>query len=252
MKIKILIVLPLILTVGILLGHLMLVLGNPGTPSPVGHPTEQIGAGTFGEVGNYNFPGTSKVGIGTETPGYELDVRGTIDTTYLRVEGTGTALYVAGTAYMSHLGVGGLPDASYRINTPGDVKISGKLYTDYIQGVSSNLDLTLMPYGTSRIVQVGYGGTPRNFAVWGDTNLWGNLNVGGRVTNLRLPLGVDQDLPGGSPNLGARVAGVGTCTVDDRGKIEIRKDNTGTAYDSLCYCGYYENGYKWICLVWST
>ena len=53
MKVKILIVLPLILTVGILLGHLMQVLAS--APSPVGHTASQTGGSTIDEL-TFNSP----------------------------------------------------------------------------------------------------------------------------------------------------------------------------------------------------
>jgi len=43
-------------------------------PNP-GHPASQIGAGTFGEEGNYIFPGASRVGINISSPIAALDVR---------------------------------------------------------------------------------------------------------------------------------------------------------------------------------
>ena len=48
------------------------------TPNP-GHSVTEIGSGTFGEVGNYIFPGASNVGIGIGStfPSYNLDVQGT-------------------------------------------------------------------------------------------------------------------------------------------------------------------------------
>ena len=46
------------------------------TPNP-GHSAAEIGSGTFGEVGNYIFPGASNVGIGVASPSYNLDVQGT-------------------------------------------------------------------------------------------------------------------------------------------------------------------------------
>jgi hypothetical protein len=49
MKVKILIVLPLILTVGILLGHLMQVLANPGIVTNPGHSAASIGGTLVGE-----------------------------------------------------------------------------------------------------------------------------------------------------------------------------------------------------------
>jgi hypothetical protein len=120
MKIKFLIILPLILSLGILLGYWMQVLANPMTLPNPGHPASQIGGDTDPERTFYS-------------------------------------------------------NAKYIFQN--DLQISGKLYTDMIQGLNSNLDFTLMPPTASKTVQVGYGGTPRNFAVWGDTNLYGNLNV---------------------------------------------------------------------------
>jgi len=60
MKVKFLIILPLILTVGILLGHLMQVLAS--APSPVGHTASQTGGTTdaertFNDPGKYHFKG---------------------------------------------------------------------------------------------------------------------------------------------------------------------------------------------------
>lgn len=59
---------------------------------------------------------------------------------------------------------------------------SGNLYVNMITGLNPNFDLTLMPPTALKSVQVGYGGTPRNFHVWGDTYLHSNLNVGTSLT----------------------------------------------------------------------
>ena len=81
MKLKFLIILPLILSLGILIGHLMQVLASPGTPNP-GHSVSQIGSGTFAEQGDYIFPGTSRIGIGTTDPGTnKLKVAGNTEIT---------------------------------------------------------------------------------------------------------------------------------------------------------------------------
>jgi len=49
---------------------------NPGAPNP-GHSVSDLGSGVFSEEGTYAFPGASLIGIGTTSPGYKLDVRGT-------------------------------------------------------------------------------------------------------------------------------------------------------------------------------
>jgi len=49
---------------------------SPGAPNP-GHSVSEIGSGVFGEEGVYAFPGASTVSIGTTSPSYKLDVRGT-------------------------------------------------------------------------------------------------------------------------------------------------------------------------------
>jgi len=56
----------------------------------------------------------------------------------------------------------------------GDLNVGGTIYTDMIQGKTSGFDLTLMPYDSSRTVQVGYGGTPRDLSVWGNLNVYTN------------------------------------------------------------------------------
>jgi len=48
---------------------------SPGAPNP-GHSVSEIGSGVFAEEGTYAFPGVSTVGIGTTSPDYKLDVRG--------------------------------------------------------------------------------------------------------------------------------------------------------------------------------
>ncbi len=75
-----------------------------------------------------------------------------------------------------------------------------------------------------------------------------NLIVDGKITTgaLFIPLGANQNI---STNLVSRVGGYGSCLSSDRGKMEIRRDISAPAYDSLCYCGYWVDGYKWICLV---
>jgi len=47
-----------------------------GKPNP-GHSASEIGAGTFGEAGDYVFPAGSRIGIGT-APSYNLDVAGDV------------------------------------------------------------------------------------------------------------------------------------------------------------------------------
>ena len=49
---------------------------SPGAPNP-GHSVAEIGSGVFAEEGAYAFPGASTVSIGTTSPDYKLDVRGT-------------------------------------------------------------------------------------------------------------------------------------------------------------------------------
>jgi len=65
----------LIFFLGMLTSYLP-ALAFPGKPNP-GHSASEIGAGTFGEAGDYVFPAGSRVGIGT-APSYNLDVAGDI------------------------------------------------------------------------------------------------------------------------------------------------------------------------------
>ena len=65
----------LIFFLGMLAGYFP-ALAFPGTPNP-GHSASEIGAGTFGEAGDYVFPLGSRVGIGT-APSYALDVAGDV------------------------------------------------------------------------------------------------------------------------------------------------------------------------------
>jgi hypothetical protein len=65
----------LVFFLGMLTGYLP-ALAFPGKPNP-GHSASEIGAGTFGEAGDYVFPAGSRVGIGT-APSYNLDVAGDI------------------------------------------------------------------------------------------------------------------------------------------------------------------------------
>jgi hypothetical protein len=65
----------LIFFLGMLTGYFP-ALAFPGKPNP-GHSASEIGAGTFGEAGDYVFPAGSRVGIGT-APSYNLDVAGDI------------------------------------------------------------------------------------------------------------------------------------------------------------------------------
>jgi hypothetical protein len=84
MRVKFLIVLPMILSLGILIGHMMQVLASPGTPNP-GHSVAQIGSGTFAEQGDYIFPGTSRIGIGTSSPTSKLHLYDAATNNYLTI-----------------------------------------------------------------------------------------------------------------------------------------------------------------------
>ncbi|MCX6821495.1 MAG: hypothetical protein NTW30_01825, partial [Candidatus Aenigmarchaeota archaeon] len=93
MKTKILILLPIVFSVGLLLGHLMLVLASVIIKNP-GHTADQINAGTFADDDNYIFKSGAKVGIGTN-PSLTLDVNGDVRVGGARISFTG----VDGTGY---------------------------------------------------------------------------------------------------------------------------------------------------------
>jgi hypothetical protein len=59
-----------------------------------------------------------------------------------------------------------------------DLTVTGQLQVSNIVGRTDWL--TLMPATSSQYVQVGYGGTPRDLHVWGNTYAESNLTVGGK------------------------------------------------------------------------
>ncbi|MFQ5648207.1 MAG: hypothetical protein ACE5FW_03135 [Candidatus Aenigmatarchaeota archaeon] len=69
-------------------------------PNP-GHSAAEIGTGTFGEEGDYIFPGASKVGIGL-TPAYSLDVES--ESTAIRTQSTGAGAGILGSSSTGYAG----------------------------------------------------------------------------------------------------------------------------------------------------
>jgi hypothetical protein len=197
-------------------------IGGWGTATQVAFFTATT---TIGSDSNLYWDNTNKrLGIGTTTPAYKLDVIGTLRTTatttfagnvgigttnpsskldvvgnieidswdsqlwqgyagggYMRRSIGGahgwssTTLYINGwNDWSSGVSIGG-PGGTSNLAVTGNLNVGGTEYTDTIQGRSSGVNLTLMPYSSNEYVQVGYGGTPR------DLYVWGNLNVGGKL-----------------------------------------------------------------------
>ncbi|MDI6826814.1 MAG: PA14 domain-containing protein [Candidatus Aenigmarchaeota archaeon] len=183
------------------------------------HPASEIRPGTFGK-GDYKFPGSLNVtgflNIGKflriwnfgGNPNFDLlgaskfhfikdggylNPLMTLDNAgNLWVKGGITAAslttynQICPTGWSCHIKTWDIAAQSAKLygylDVSSNLNVGGTLYVNTVTGLTSGTDLTLMPPSTSKSVQVGYGGTPRNFHVWGDTYLHSNLDVGGKTT----------------------------------------------------------------------
>jgi len=137
------------------------------------HPAEELRYGTFGgtNIGDYTFP-------------RDLTVKRNLKF----YDGSSIGSLTVGGVFNFQLGKS--PGYFSFIDTSSNTLLKldkDSLYVNRITGLTSGFDLTLMPSSTANSVQVGYGGTPRNFHVWGDTYLHGNLNVDGKIYGWNVP-----------------------------------------------------------------
>ena len=189
---------------------------------------DQLVIGVTGGGGAYTNPalysnakmviqGNGNVGIGTTSPGYNLDVNG-----MTRVNAGSNSLLFSSSwqgypdgatnraeisndvgSYKTLMIVGNKAnDGSTRrvsvwdrLEVNGNAAVTGNLYTDGIVGRTGAL--TLMPNSASYFVQVGYGGTPRDLYVWGNLNIGNSRGIKkilkGEATLSGIPCAVDYN-----------------------------------------------------------
>lgn len=123
-------------------------------PNP-GHGVTDIGAGTFGEQGNYIFPGTSKVGIGVNPT---------------------AKLHIKGNVYVDNNNFGGTPVIDFAIGDPDTgIDSTGNGILDIVSNNIKSISI--------RSDKVGIGTTTPQEAldVVGNVKISGNVDIGGTL-----------------------------------------------------------------------
>lgn len=191
MKLKFLIILPMILTLGIILGHLMQVFAFSATAIDPGHPASEIGGTVISDrtftSGDYVFQGALTVNDSLiKQGGGDFVIRdqhgvSQREAQFYDIDGR---LYIRSDLNSDTDKSGSIQ--LYAANT----YIEGKLNVDDIYATTNRL--TLMPASASDYVQVGYGQQPR------DLQVWGNLNVNGNIKGIKFATKIQDS--NGYPN----------------------------------------------------
>ena len=190
----------------------LLPLPASAVPNP-GHSASEVGAGTFAEVGNYTFPGASRVGINISSPIAALDIRA-YSTQGLYVIGniypiTGVSTDTTATGYL------GYSPGNVRIGVVGIGTTAGGYFSNpngtsaYLATSSYGLDVNGIARISNGYLLIAPSTQPYGLIVNNSAIIDGSLGVGGSlpIAGIALSVGGNTQISG---NLSADRIGVGT------------------------------------------